>query len=134
MNEITGYNQELDLSRCNALVRNVLRKMRVETVGQLLELEEWVLLSMEGCGPKTTARILTLQAEYGKNIVPAKPRTAIEEVLAESVRFVNGLSAVARAGNEVINAGKKDEQNRYYFRVTTKCFNTLKRSLEALGK
>lgn len=128
------YSEELDLSRYNALVRNVLRWMRVETIGQLLELNERDLLALKNCGPKTTARILQLQAEYGKDITPAKPREAIDEVLENSRRYTNGLIAVVLAANEVINGAKKDKHNRYYFRVTTKRFNTLRRTLEALGK
>ena len=34
------YSYRLDLSGCNALVGNVLRRMRVETVEQLLSLTE----------------------------------------------------------------------------------------------
>jgi len=108
--------------------------MRCETVEQLLSLTETELLTTENCGPKTTARILQLQAEYGKDITPPKPRQAIGKVVANTTMCINRLSAVVLAANELIDEAKKDEHNRYYFRVTTKRINVLKRSLEALGK
>ena len=82
--------QRLDLSRLDVRVRNVLRKMRIETAEQLLELNERVFLSMKNCGPRTTARILQLQAEHGKDITSVKPRRNIDEVLANSIRYTNG--------------------------------------------
>ena len=109
-------------------------RLRVEIVEQLLELNERVLLSMKNCGPKTTARILQLQSQYGKDITPAKPRRNIDEVLANSIRYTNGLVAVALAANDIIDGSKKDKHSHYYFRITTKRFNTLRRTLEALGK
>lgn len=124
----------LDLSGVHIRVRGLLRWMQVETVGQLLELSEQKLLSTKHCGPKTVARILQLQAEYGKDITPAKPRENINEVLGESIRNTARLVAVARAANEVVDGAKKDRHNRYYFRVTTKRFNMLIRAVEALGK
>ena len=126
------YYQQLDLSGRNALVRNVLRWMQVRTVGQLLELKERQLLSMKRCGPKTTARILQLQAEYGKDVTETNPREDIGEVLADSRRYVNGLIAVAIVANEVVEGAQRDGQNRYYCRVTTKRLNMLQRVLEAL--
>ena len=128
------HTQWLDLSGCHILVRKALCRMRVETVEHLLELNEQDFRGLRYCGPKTVAMILQLQAGHGKDITPAKPREAINEVLAKSALCTNRLSAVARAANEVIDAGRKDEHNRYYFRITTKCFNTLRRTLEALGK
>ncbi|MHC4360054.1 MAG: hypothetical protein ACYSTN_04535 [Planctomycetota bacterium] len=47
---------------------------------------------------------------------------------------MNRLIAVAVAANKLVETGKKDEGNRYYFRVTGKRFNTLRRTLEALGE
>ena len=124
---------KLDFSRLDVRVRNALRKMRIETVGQLLELNERVLLSMKNCGPKTTARILQLQAEHGKDIAPAGPRRNIDEVLADSIRYTNGLVAVVSAANDIIDSSEKDKHSHYYFRVTAKRFNMLRRALEVLG-
>ena len=106
----------------------------VGTVGELLELEERDFFGLKNCGAKTLSRILLLQARYGKDITPAKPREGVDAVLANSMRYANGLIAVARAANAVIDGAKKDERSRYYFSVTTKCFNALRRTLEALGK
>ena len=128
-----NHTHKLNLSRLDVRVRNVLRKMRIETVEQLLELNERVLLSMKNCGPRTTARILQLQAEHGKDITSVKPRRNIDEVLANSIRYTNGLTAVALAANDIIDGSKKDKHSHYYFRITTKRFNTLRRTLEALG-
>ena len=58
------------------------------------------------CGTKTTAKIL----------------------------YMNRLIAVAIAANEVIAGVKKGKCSRYYFCVTAKRFNVLRRSLETLGK
>jgi hypothetical protein len=54
---------------------------------------------------------------------------------AESrMEYMNKLIIVAIAAKEVVEGAKRDEHNRYYFRVTKKRFNTLRRTLEALGK
>ena len=124
------YYQRLDLAGCDALVRNVLRWMQIKTVGQLLELEERQLLAIKNCGPKTTARILQLQAEYGKDVTETNPRE--DTVFADSRRYVNGLIAVAIVANEVVEGAKRD--GRYYCRVTTKRLNMLQRALEALRR
>ena len=116
------------------MVRGVLGKMRVETVGRLLILTEAELLAMKNCGPKTTAMILRLQAEYGKDVRLVRPRKAIDEVLADSRKYADGLIAVVLVANEVVDEAKRDGGNRYYFRVTTKRLNMLRRSLEALGR
>ena len=46
--------------------------------------------------------------------------------------YIDKLIAVAIAANNTTKTAKED--NRYYFRVTAKSFNTLKRTLEALRK
>ena len=124
------YHQRLDLSGCDALVRNVLRWLRVDTVEKLLELEEGKLLAIRNCGPKTIAKILQLQAEYGKDVTETNPRE--DTVFADSRRYVNGLIAVAIVANEVVEGAKRD--GRYYCRVTTKRLNMLQRALEALRR
>ena len=57
-----------------------------------------------------------------------------ETVMSKSAEYMNRLFAVALAANKLVESGKKDEANRYYIRVTRKRFNTLRRTLEALGE
>lgn len=97
-------------------------------------MDEDEFLSARNCGPKITAKILQLQAEYGKDIRQKKPREAIGGVLQNNWRWLNKLIAVALVANDVVDAACRDVQNRYYVRITTKRFNMLKRSLEALGR
>ncbi|MBN2457047.1 MAG: hypothetical protein JXB29_11030 [Sedimentisphaerales bacterium] len=75
-----------------------------------------------------------MQADYGKDIETAKPRQNIDEVLADSIRHTNRLIAVALAANDIIDCAQKDKQDRYYFRVPTKRFNAIRRTLKALAK
>ena len=126
------YYQMLDLSRCNTLVRNVLRRLGVETIEKLLTLREEDLLTVKNCGAKTTAKVLELQAEYGKDIAPQKGQEAIDKALDSGRGYMNRLIIVAIAANEVIEGAK--EGGRYYFRVTRQRFNTLKGTLKALKK
>ena len=59
---------------------------------------------------------------------------ADKEVPAKGAGYMNRLVAVAVAAKWLVESGKKDEANRYYIRVTRKRFNTLRRTLEALGE
>ncbi len=122
----------LDLSRLDIRVRTILRRMGVETIGQLLELNERDFMALKDCGAKTAAKILQLQAEYGKDLTPQKDRETIDKAVESSRGYMNRLIVVAIAANEVVKSGQRCKNNRYYFRVTTKYFNVLKRALEAL--
>ena len=108
--------------------------MRVETVEKLLELNERDFMTLKNCGPTTTARILQLQAEYGKDLAPQQEQETIDGAVESGRTYMNRLIVVAIAANEVVKSAQKDKHNRYYFRVTTKCFNVLRRALEALRK
>ena len=57
---------------------------------------------------------------------------ADKEVPAKGAGYMNRLVAVALAAKWLVETGKKEEGNAYYFRVTRKRFNTLRRTLEAL--
>ena len=128
-----GQFRRIDLSRVNVRVRCVLRRMNVRSVEGLLDLREGELLSMQNCGAKTTAGILRLQAEYGKDITSVNLVEGINEVLEGGRGYMNRLIAVALAANDVVVNAKRDAGNRYYYRVTTKRFNVVKEALEALG-
>ena len=127
-------SRKLDLSEVDVRARCVLRKLGVETTEKFLSLTKAELLALKNCGPKTTAKILELQARHGKDLTPQKAQETIDEAVQSSRTYVNRLIAVAIAANEVIAGAEKVRHNRYYFRVTTKRFNVLRRTLETLGK
>ena len=124
--------EELDLSKVNVRVRGVLRKMRVVTVEQLLGLDEGDFLALKNCGPKTTAKIMMLQAEYGKDITSQNEQETIDEAGAGGIVYMGRLIGVVIAANAVVEGAKK--QNRYYLRVSKRRFNALRQALEALRK
>lgn len=113
-------------------VRSLLRKMNIKTVEELLGLDEVEIRGMQNCGPKTAAKVLELQAKYGKVVALPNRAAARNNVLAESRSYFDRLIEVALAANELIAGAKKDEHSRYYFCVTTKRFNTLKKAVEML--
>lgn len=75
-----------------------------------------------------------MQADYGRKITPQKQKEAIDKAVESSRIYMNRLIVVALAANQVAKSAKKDNHNRYYFRVTTKRFNTLRRTLKALTR
>ena len=113
-------------------VRCVLRRLGVDTIEQLLSLTEAELLTQKNCGPKTTGRILGMQAEYGKDRSPQKAQGTIDKAVESSRTYMNRLIGVAIDANELIGGAKKS--GRYYVQVTRQQFNSLKLALEMLRK
>jgi len=129
------HSRKLDLSGVDVRVRCVLRKLGVETIEKLLSLTQAKLLTLKNCGSKTAAKIMRLQEEYGKEPSFIKDQQeTMDKVLGRSRAYMNRLIVVAIAANEVVKSEQKNKNNRYYFHVTTKCFNVLMRALEALKK
>ena len=123
--------EKLDLSKVDVRVRGVLRKMGVVTVKQLLGLDEEDFLALKNCGPKTTAKIMMLQAKYGKDLTSPNEQSAIDKAVAGGI-VMGRLIVVVIAANAVVEGAKK--QSRYYLRVSKRRFNGLRRALEALEK
>jgi len=122
--------QRLDLSKQDVRVRCVLRRLSVDTAEKLLELKERDLLAMKNCGAKTVAKILQLQAEYGKEAARQKGLEAFTTAFNDSGGYMAKLFVVAIAAHELIEGAKKD--GRYYFRVSRQRLNMLKETLEIL--
>ena len=105
-------------------------RLAVETVEKLLAVARQDILSLKNCGDKTTAKIMMLQKEYGKDIRPQKEQETIDSAVKSGRSYMNRLIVVAMAANEMIEGAVKDD--RYYFRVTKQRFNALKLVLKAL--
>ena len=122
------------MSDVDVRVRCVLRRLGINTIEKLLVVTAEELSALKNCGAKTTAKILELQARHGKDVASQKAHETIDEAVQSSRTYVNRLIAVAIAANEVIAGAEKSRHSRYYFCVTTKRLNVLRRSLETLGK
>ena len=123
----------LDLSKVDVRVRGVLSKMNIQTVDQLLELNERDFSRLRNCGAKTVAKIVRLQEKYGKEAAFIKDRRqTVDKAVARSRGYVNRLIIVAMAANDVINGAEKESQ--YHFRVIAKRLNALRRALDAFRK
>jgi len=81
---------------------------------------------------KTTAKIMMLQAEHGKDLTSQNKQETIDKAVAGGWAYMNRLIAVAIAANSVVECA--ENQSRYYLRVSRQRFNTLRRALEALRK
>ncbi len=127
-------SQPLDLSELDCRIRTVFKKMRIITVGDLLEIDELELRAWPNIGPVTLAKVLQLQAEHGKDLSEAATHETISQALANSRIYTNRLITVALASKDIITYATRDLKDRYYYRITTKRFNILKKTLNALRK
>ena len=133
MAEEENYTEFLDLSSLDIRVRNVLRRLGVDTVEKLLALTEAELSVLKNCGRRTIAKIKMLQQEYGKQLPSVKDKQhEVYKALDNSRGYFNGLIAVVIAANDLIQS--TDKSSRYYIPVSKRRFNTLSRFLQELRK
>ena len=126
-------SQRLDLSRLDVRAVNVLRRLGVDTIEKLLAVTQQDMTAMRNCGRLTIAKIIRLQAEYGKRPSFIKyQRETIDKTIAGGWSYMNRLIGVAIAAGQVVAGAKPD--GRYHCRVSKQRYNMLRRALEALRK
>ena len=86
--------EKLDLSGVGGRARCVLKKLGVETAGELLAVREEELLALKYCGDKTAAEIVMLQMKYGKKTVTKSSRAG--ELMENLLKLHEVQGAVLR--------------------------------------
>ena len=113
------HSQAFHLMECDARVRNVLRKLRIDTVEKFLSLTEAQLSQLKNCSTETITRIQNLQHDYRKYYLSEKNQ-----------EYMCRLIVVAMTARELLEGAEKF--GPYYFRVNRQRIGLLKEALEEL--